>query len=152
MAAIFCSCNSISTLIIGIEMAFTGIEKAFCVLEYAQIQSNKTVQCAFVRKFSKKSSTPMQIWTLHKNFREEGYLCRAKGFGQPLTSEETVERVRQNLLRSPKKSIRSSLETQIPPPTVWCILRKRLLMKPYKLQLVQAITADDKRMHKHGAM
>ena len=40
------------------------------------------------------------------------------------------------------------METLIPPTTVWRVVRKRLVMKPYKLQLVQAITADDKRKRK----
>ena len=40
------------------------------------------------------------------------------------------------------------METLIPPTTVWRVARKRLVMKPYKLQLVQAITADDKRKRK----
>ena len=44
-----------------IEMPFTGREKAFCVLDYARSQSNKTVQHAFVREFSKQSPTAMQI-------------------------------------------------------------------------------------------
>ena len=33
----------------------------------------------------------------------------------------------------------------MPPTTVWRVVKKRLVMKPSKLQLVQAITADDKR-------
>ena len=36
-----------------IDMPFTGKEKAFCVLEHALSQFNKTVQNAFLRKFSK---------------------------------------------------------------------------------------------------
>ena len=48
-----------------IEMPVTGIEKAFCVLEYARSQSNKTVQHVFVREFSKQSPTAMQIRTWH---------------------------------------------------------------------------------------
>ena len=40
------------------------------------------------------------------------------------------------------------METLIPPTTVWRVVRKRLVMKPYKLQLVQAITADDKQKRK----
>ena len=40
-----------------IEMPFTGKEKTSYVLEYARSQSNKTVQHAFVRKFSKQSTT-----------------------------------------------------------------------------------------------
>ena len=37
------------------------------------------------------------------------------------------------------------METLIPPTTVWLVVKKRLVMKPYKLQLVQAITANDKQ-------
>ena len=40
------------------------------------------------------------------------------------------------------------METLIPPTTVWRVVRKRLVMKPYKLQDVQAITAADKRKRK----
>ena len=32
--------------------------------------------------------------------------------------------------------------------TVWWVVRKPLVKKPYELQLVQAITADDKRKRK----
>ena len=65
-------------IITDIEISFTGREKAFCVLEYARSQLNKTVQHALVREFSKQSPTAMQIWTWHKNFKEEGCLCRKK--------------------------------------------------------------------------
>ena len=40
------------------------------------------------------------------------------------------------------------METLKPPTTVWQIVRKRLAMKPYKLQVAQAITAADKQKHK----
>ena len=40
------------------------------------------------------------------------------------------------------------METLIPTTTVWRVVRKRLVMKPYKLQVVQAITAADKRKRK----
>ena len=63
-------------------MPFIGREKAFCVLEYARSQSNKTVQYAFVREFSKQSPTAMLISTRHKNFKEEGCLCKRKGSGR----------------------------------------------------------------------
>ena len=132
-----------------IEMPFTGREKAFCVLEYARSQTYKTEQHAFVREFTKQSSTEIQIWAWHKKFREEGCLCRRKGSGRAKTSEETVERVHKFLGQSPKKLLRrTSLETHIPPTTVRRTLMKCLLMKPYKLQLVLAITAEDNRKHK----
>ena len=83
-------------------MVFTSREKVFYVLEYAQTNSNKTVQGAFVKKFSKKSPTAKQIWSWKKKFEDEGYLCRAKGSGRPATAEGKVERIRQTLLRSSK--------------------------------------------------
>ena len=101
------------------------------MLEYARTNSNKTVQRAFVRKFSKKSPTAKQIWSGKKKFENKGCLCRAKGSGRPATAEGKVERVRQTLLRIPKKSIRrTSMENLIPPTTVWQLVRKRLVMKP----------------------
>jgi hypothetical protein len=35
----------------------------------------------------------------------------------------------------------------MPQQTVWKILRKRLRMIPYKLQLVQALSCDDKKVY-----
>ena len=102
-----------------------------------------------MRKFSKKSPTAKQIWSWKKKFEDEGCMCRAKGSGRPATAEGKVERIRQTLLQSPKKSIsRTSMETLIPPTTVLRVVRKRLVMKTYKLQVVQAITAADKRKRK----
>ena len=46
-----------------VKMVFTSREKAFRVLEHARTNSNKTVQRAFVRKFSRKSPTAKQIWS-----------------------------------------------------------------------------------------
>ena len=80
-------------ILTDIEIPFTGREKAFCVLEYARSQSNKSVQHAFVREFSKQSLSAMQVWTWHKKFKEEGCLSRRKGSGQPKTSEEMGEHV-----------------------------------------------------------
>ena len=39
------------------------IEKAFCVLDYARSQSDKTVQHSFVGEFSKQPPTAMTIRT-----------------------------------------------------------------------------------------
>jgi len=48
--------------------------------------------------------------------------------------------------RSPRKSTRrASQELTIPHVTVWPVLRRRLLMKPYRLQLVQALRVGDRR-------
>ena len=119
------------------------------MLEYARTNLHQTVVRAFMRKFSKKSPTAKQIWEWKKKFEDEGCLCRAKGSGQPATAEGKVEHIRQTLLRSPKKSIRrTSVETLMPLTTVWRVVKQSLVMKPYKLQVVQAITAADKPKRK----
>lgn len=46
-----------------LEMPFTGIEKVFCVLEYAQTQLDKTVQYEFVRELIKNAPMTILIWT-----------------------------------------------------------------------------------------
>ena len=54
-----------------------------------------------------------------------------------------------NTLAKPQKvHKKNKYETLILPTTVWRVVRKHLVMKLYKLQLVQAITADDKRKRK----
>ena len=128
-----------------IEMPFTDREKAFCVLEYARSQSNKTVQHAFAREFSKQLSTAMQIWTLHKKLKEERVSAGEKNLGD----HDIIRDGRVCSQKNPAKpkGIVTENNSGNPdsPTTVWHILRKCLIMKPYKLQLVQAITADDKQ-------
>ena len=58
-------------ILTDIDIPFTGREKAFCGLEYARSQSNKTVQHALVREFSKQSLTDRQIWTWQKNLKRK---------------------------------------------------------------------------------
>ncbi|PNF43471.1 hypothetical protein B7P43_G10811, partial [Cryptotermes secundus] len=65
--------------------------------------------------------------------------------GRSRVSEENVERIRVSFERSPMKSTRSaSRETGLSQTTVWRVLRRRLVYKPYHLQLVQALRANDK--------
>jgi hypothetical protein len=100
----------------------TRAEKAFFVLEYARTQLIVTV-----------------------SFQRDGCLCSAKRPGRPGPSEERVVRVREAFQCSTlKPTNRASLELDIPQATVWRILRKRLRVKPYRLQLLQALTDEDK--------
>jgi hypothetical protein len=75
----------------------------------------------------------------YEKFQRDGCLCIAK---RPGPSVERVARVREAFQR--KFTNRASLELDIPQPTVWRILRKRLRFKPYRLQLLQALTDEDK--------
>jgi hypothetical protein len=59
-------------------------------------------------------------------------------------SDEAVDFVRACFQRSPQKSTRrASRESQLLQTTVSKTLRKRLLMKPYKLQLFQALKPEN---------
>ena len=43
-------------LILSLEMPYSSVQKAFCVLKYAKTQSFKTVQRAFAQRFEKTRS------------------------------------------------------------------------------------------------
>jgi len=59
-------------------------------------------------------------------------------------SDESVERVRQSFLHSPKKTVRrGSRELKMTSMTVWRVLQKRLHMKPYHLHLLQFLKPID---------
>ena len=121
-------------------MAATVVEQAFCVLELAKTNSVTLVQRLFRRRYGKPPPPRQSIYDWSKKFQETGCLCKGKSSGRPPVSEERVERVRETFTRSPRKSTRASLELQMAQQTVWKILRKRLRMIPYKLQLVQALS------------
>ncbi|PNF15586.1 hypothetical protein B7P43_G16487 [Cryptotermes secundus] len=75
-----------------------------------------------------------------------GCLCKGKRPRRPRVLEEQVARICAAFERSPWKSTnRASRELAIPQSTVWHVLTVRLHLKPYRLQLIQALTNDDKR-------
>lgn len=123
----------------------TGEEKAYAVLEFHSTQSVITVQRHFRTKFEKDAPSANSIRRWYAQFKATGCLCKRKSTGRPSVSEEKVESVRMSFTRSPQKSTRkASRELNIPQPTVWKILRKRLKHKPYHLQFLQALTPIDK--------
>jgi hypothetical protein len=91
-----------------------------------------------------KPPSRVSIYDWHKKFEQKGCICKGKSPGRPSVSDATVERVRACFQRSPQKSTRRAiLELHLPQTTVSKILRKHLLMKPYKLQLVEALKPED---------
>jgi hypothetical protein len=64
-----------------------------------------------------------------------------------------VERVRTTFHRSPRKSVRrAARELQLPRSTVHDVLRKRIHLFPYKIQMVQHLLPDDRDNRKTFAM
>jgi hypothetical protein len=123
------------------------------VLALAKTNSVTLVQRHYRRRYGKPTPKRQSIYDWSKKFQETGFFFFFKSFGRPPVSKETVERVRETFTRSPRKSTtRASLELQMPQQTVWKILRKRLRIIPYKLQLVLALSCDDKRVRNSFCM
>ena len=106
-----------------------------------------TLQSAFKLKFNVDPPTNNSILKWHRNFIERGCVCdQRKGHsGRPSVSEQFVIRVRESFLLSHRKSRRrASRELKFPHSTLSKILRKRLRLHPYKLQLAQKLHTEDK--------
>ena len=64
--------------------------------------------------------------------------------GQPRTSEENIERVRQAFQCSPIKSIHTAArQSEQPHSTVHKFLHKNLRLHAYKVQILQALQPND---------
>ena len=69
--------------------------------------------------------------------------------GRPRISAENIESVRQAFIRSPMKSIRTAArQLELPPTTVHKVLRKRLRLYAYKVQMLQRLQPNDKPKRK----
>jgi hypothetical protein len=114
-------------------------------MEFARTGVVVTAQRHFRTKFGKCAPHKNCIARWVKQFETTVCLRPGKSPGRPQTSEATVDRIRAVYERSQRKSsTRASVELQVPQPTVWRILRKRLRCKPYKLQLLHALKTFDK--------
>jgi hypothetical protein len=114
-------------------MAALGV-KSFCVLEYHMSKSVVTVQRAFCAKYPKDPPTDKTIRTWYNT--ETGWLCKQKSSGCPLTAAVDVEWVRASFLHSPKKSTGTAAkELSMSKTTVWKVLHKHLVFKPYRIKM-----------------
>ena len=121
----------------------TREQKAFCVLQFVKTESVIRVQRAFRIKFHcNPPSDNIRRW--YHQFEDKGCLCKGKSSRRPRMIEERVERVSDAFALSPKKSVwRASRELAIPVMFVWTILWRRLQLRPYRLQLLQALKPTD---------
>ena len=88
-----------------------------------------SVRFVFVSTFNLQTRKSICRW--NHQFEQIGCLCKGKSSGLPRVSEENVRRIEESFERSPRKSTgRASRELGIPQPTVWRVLRRRLLFKP----------------------
>lgn len=64
-------------------MAFSGEQKAFCVLQFAKTQSIVTVQRGFRTKYRTEPPTDKTVRDWYRKCEETGCLCVAKRTGRP---------------------------------------------------------------------
>jgi len=96
----------------------------FCVREFIKT----TVLRAIRLRFYIQLPTRKTICRWNHQFEQIGCLCTDKSSGRPRVSEEDVKRIQESAELSPRKSTgRASRELGIPQPTVWRVLRRRLL-------------------------
>jgi hypothetical protein len=124
-------------------MAWTGNKIVFCVLEFAKTELIVTVQRRFRTMYHTEPPMDKTIREWYMKFQQSGCLCAAKRTGPPGPSADTRACAR-NFVRSPEKSTHcASREFQMPQSTVRRVLRKRLSVKGYRLQLLQALNPQD---------
>jgi hypothetical protein len=116
----------------------TQVEEAKCVTWFIKTQSATTVRRLYRNTNREVPPTRKIIYARRKQFEEIGCLCKGKSPRRPCVADDTVEAIRRSYMGSPSKSTNCvRRELHMPQPTVWKILRKRLKMKPYKIQLLQ---------------
>ena len=70
------------------QMTATEVEKAFCVLELAKMNSVTLVQRHFRRRYGKPPPTRQSIYVWSKKFQETGCLCKGSS-GRPPQGNRT---------------------------------------------------------------
>jgi hypothetical protein len=112
---------------------------------FSEFKSIVRVQREFRRVYQKAAPDAKRIKAWQNKFLETGSVLKGHGGGRQRVSDEKVENVRQAFVRSPRKSIRrASRELQMPPATVHKVLRKRLRLYAYKVQILQELKPEDK--------
>lgn len=128
-------------------------EKAQCVEWFIETRSDIQVQRRFRTRYRKPPPSRPSIRKWYNNLMQTGGVDVKHHTGRPRTSEEDTERIRLSFQRSPQKSVRTaSRELQIPRSTVHRVLRKRLSLYPYRLQLIQALQPNDRPLRMQFAV
>ena len=120
--------------------------KVQCVLWLAKFESIVRVQRQYRRVYGVNPPDQIQIRRWDKKLKETGSLLRAPNPGRPSVSVETAEAIGEVYARSPSTSTRSVAQRlgNVSHMTVNRVARKRLGLKPYKLQLLHKIGPQDK--------
>jgi len=94
----------------------------------SSLKLSRRLLCSVRLRFNIQPPTRKSICRWNHQFEQIGCLCKGKSSGRPRVSEENVRRIQDSFERRPRKSTRrAGRELGIPQPTVWRVLRRRLL-------------------------
>jgi hypothetical protein len=125
------------------KIAGTGKSRFVC-WNITQISLWLLCNVHYVQSTQRTRLQTKNIGAWYKQFAETGCLCKQKSSGRPLTAEDNVGRVRASFLHSPKKSTGTAAkELSMSKTTVRRVLHKRLVSKPYRIQMVQQLSDAD---------
>ena len=104
------------------------------VLQFPRCESAVTVQREFRRRCGIDPPGAQIIRRWYRQFEETGCLCKGKSTGRPHVTKDNVQRIRVCLKRSPRKPTNlDGGKLGIPQTNVWRLLRRRLIIKPYRI-------------------
>lgn len=119
-------------------------ERVELVLLMHELKSVTLVQRRLKQEGKSHVPSDKTINSLYQKFISTGTVLDAERSGRPSTSAENVAAVDSAFKSEPSLSLRrASTQLGIPRSTVHDVLRKKLHMRPYHIQLVQELYADD---------
>lgn len=125
-------------------LAFSAQQKAKCITWYHQTGSITQTQRNYRTTYAESPPARNSILRWVQNFDEHGRVGNAEASGRPGTSSNQEERVSKYFVRYPSRSLRrAEQDLNIPRSSIHDILRNRLHMFPYKLQVVQQLEDGD---------
>lgn len=113
-------------------------ERAFCVIQFAQINAGTSTRLKFRKRHRK--NPPQCEYSGVSSLENKDCICKGKSSLVLPTRHETAQRVMEAKHGSPRKSTNErQLQVHLPETRIWRVLRKRLLLNHYKMQLVEAL-------------
>lgn len=136
-------------------MKYTNDQRTFCIETYFRTKSYRDVQVQFQRHFGQRDfPSKTMLVKLVKKFRDHGTVhnLNPKGVGpshsgrkRTSRTQANIDAVRTSVGRSPKKSLRRrSQQLGIPRESLRRVLISDLHLYPYKIQIKQTLTDQDK--------
>ena len=127
------------------RVPYTDAQKAQCVIWQAEGNGPTAIQRLFRTKYQTHAPSRKIIKKWVEDYHKRGSHAHRGGNGRPQISDEKKAEIKQLFSDNPRRSLREVGRTvSLPHTTIWYFLRKELGMFPYRLQMAQQLSDDDK--------